>query len=210
MKLDHIMYAVQDLREAIDWFDAKLGVAPVIGGRHPGNGTWNALLALGEDCYLELIAPDTEQSLVNNLGAEIRDHGGAGIRTWATAATSLDGLARDMAASDRSFTGPVDMERTTPQGDHLAWQLLFPKDAELGLVLPFIIDWCGSKHPAQTSPKGCWINSITLMTGHSQVLTDWFELMEFSDQRVHLLAADQSGIEASISSPAGELKLTGW
>jgi hypothetical protein len=38
----------------------KLGVKPVIGGRHLLHGTKNALINLGNQCYLEILAKDEE------------------------------------------------------------------------------------------------------------------------------------------------------
>jgi len=36
------------------------GIAPVLGGRHPGGGTRNALIAPGADSYLEIVGPDDD------------------------------------------------------------------------------------------------------------------------------------------------------
>ena len=59
--LDHLVYAVPDLAAGVAAMTALLGVAPSPGGPHPGLGTRNFLVSLGESCYLEIIGPDPEQ-----------------------------------------------------------------------------------------------------------------------------------------------------
>ena len=57
-KIDHIVYAVQDLSATMVQFEEKSGIKPIFGGFHKSFGTKNALVALGNGCYLELLAAD--------------------------------------------------------------------------------------------------------------------------------------------------------
>ena len=66
--LDHLIYAAPDLDAAIDSFRALSGLTAGKGGVHPGLGTRNALVSLGDDSYFELLCPDPEQDLDGTYG----------------------------------------------------------------------------------------------------------------------------------------------
>jgi len=54
LRINHIMYAVRDLDTAAARFADEHGLVAVAGGRHPGWGTENRIVAPG-GAYLELV-----------------------------------------------------------------------------------------------------------------------------------------------------------
>ena len=60
--VDHLVYGTADLDRGISEVERVLGVRACLGGQHPIWGTRNALVALGPDSYLEIIAPNPDHS----------------------------------------------------------------------------------------------------------------------------------------------------
>ena len=160
--VDHIVYAVPDLDIAVPDLEERLGVRPAYGGAHPGAGSHNALLGLGDEAYLEIIAPDPNQpdppGRPRPFGLD--DLTAPRLVGWAAKATDL--AARVALARLGGFDPGPDrtMRRVRPDGVELVWTLTSAGPALDGLV-PFLIDWEETPHPAATAPGGCRLTALS-------------------------------------------------
>lgn len=148
-QLDHIVYAAPDLDDLVASFRDRTGIDPPFGGRHPGKGSRNHLVKLGDTAYLELIGPDDPSLPGRGTTAWGIDKLDAPrVVAWLIHPTDIDAtIAR---ARERGYE-PGDvapMSRDTPDGATLRWRLAKqPPDNKDGLV-PALIDWQDSPHPA--------------------------------------------------------------
>lgn len=158
--LDHLVFAVPDLDAGVDEIESLLGVRPSAGGSHPGVGTRNALLALGETSYLEIIAPDPGQpDPPQERPFGLDTHDTSRLAGWAVGCRDIE--ARAAASRERGYDpGEVRaMERRQPDGTLLQWRLTPLSRGDSPLV-PFLIDWRRAAHPATRATQGCKLLSV--------------------------------------------------
>ena len=153
--IDHLVYASPDLDAGIDAIETLLGVRAAPGGSHPKWGTRNALLALGPDVYLEIIAPDPELPRPDRgYPFRIDTLEEPALVTWAMKSDNID-MVSELAREEGYDPGlPLEGSRALPDGETLRWRLTLPQlDSGAGLI-PFLIDWRDSSHPAASLPSG--------------------------------------------------------
>ena len=93
IELDHVLIAVTDLDAAGREFEARHGLASVAGGRHPGWGTANRIVPLG-DTYLELVAAvDTAEAAGSPFGRWVAAAPSGRPLGWAVRTQELDVIA---------------------------------------------------------------------------------------------------------------------
>lgn len=154
-----------ELDSAIDAFEREWGVRPAFGGRHVGRGTHNALVSFGTS-YLELIAPDPTQPEPNAarpFGIDDLDDARFvtfAVRPDAHRGETLDSLVGACVDVDHDPGAVVEMSRRTPDGHLLEWRLTFPTMTHDGLI-PFLIDWGSTAHPAASAPVGVSLGSLS-------------------------------------------------
>lgn len=152
--LDHLVYATPSLEEGVAEIERLLGVRPAFGGRHIGRGTHNALISLGADCYVEVIAPDPDHPAAGMpLPFGIEGLTAPRLATWAAKAGGIDARVERARAAGYDPGDPISMSRERPDGAVLSWRLTMPNAGET--IVPFLIDWDPGPHPAETSPQGC-------------------------------------------------------
>jgi catechol 2,3-dioxygenase-like lactoylglutathione lyase family enzyme len=167
-KIDHLVYATPDLAAGVKRVEELLGVKAVDGGQHPGAGTRNALIGLGDGVYLEIIGPDPSQPKPNRARRfGIDELRAPRLVTWAAKGTDLEGIVKDAKRHGLDL-GPVQFgSRRRPDGVLLAWRLTVAPELNSGGIVPFFIDWGETPHPASTLPKGCTI--VALRAEHPDV-----------------------------------------
>jgi hypothetical protein len=161
--VDHLLLGVADRGLGIDWVEQRTGVKAVIGGSHPGVGTCNALLSLGERQYLEIIAPDPEQTQLAPRYQLLTTLRTPRLITWAAAMRDADVTAKRLRAAGIEVGGVNPGSRQRPDGRQLRW-VTVGINSELGSVIPFFIEWDpATTHPAVDSPPGCRLQAIAFM-----------------------------------------------
>jgi len=202
--VDHIILGSNDLDRGIAWVEQQTGVRAVFGGVHPGRGTRNALLALGPDCYLEIIAPDPRQSSPVWF-TQVLTMPEPKLIAWAVHTPDLTALAQTALVAGIPIEGPHDGARSSPDGKMLSWRL-FRLREDRGGVLPFFIEWGrDSIHPAADAPSGCRLESFHLESPDTQDLARVCKNLAVT---VPVELGKEPRILARLASPRGEVKLT--
>jgi hypothetical protein len=160
--IDHLILGIGNLERGVAEFEQLTGVRPVSGGVHPGMGTQNALISLGEGRYLEILAPaagaPADTPTAKELGA---------LQTltpvgWAVASVDLPGVRARAEAAGLVMTQVTLGSRKQPDGGLLEWStssVTAPRHA----LMPFFIQWKdAARQPSHTSPAGCTLTSLTI------------------------------------------------
>ena len=197
--LDHILLGSSDLDAGIAFVKQHTGVTAAFGGVHPGRGTRNALLSLGERHYLEIIAPDPAQT-----GAP--DHYGLTKLTaprlvgWAAHPGNLKAFAARLRHAHLAFDGPTPGSRKRPDGRLLQWETLNLHDTHEGL-LPFFIEWSvNTVHPSVDAPPGSRLLRFELFSPGSAQLQRVARLLDLD---VLIARGEDPQLLARIAGPDG-------
>ena len=198
------MWGAPTLERGMAEAERLFGVAPAPGGVHPGLGTQNALLSLGERVYLEIIAPDPDPDLTGTFGERIAGLEACGLITWAAAAPGLAALAERAAALELSARGPAATERMTPEGALLKWELLFLGGHHFPGLVPFFIDWLDTPHPATTNPVAGEYRGLEIRTPGAAALNEIYAGLGMTIAAEESAAADLTAI---VNTNDGEVRL---
>ena len=208
--LDHILLGCSNLQAGIAFVEQHTGVRAAFGGVHPGRGTQNALLSLvastaqGAGRYLEIIAPDPQQSGgTSPLLDKLRQLPEPRLVGWAAHLRSdIAAYADKLKQAGIEATGPTPGSRKRPDGKELRWQTLTLKDDANGL-LPFFIQWSAdSVHPSADAPAGCQLLRFELLTPDPSALA---KLTAQLSLEAPIAKAPAPQLHAVIQGPKGTL-----
>lgn len=204
--LDHILLGCNDLQRGIDFVEQRTGVRAAFGGVHPGRGTQNALLSLGERRYLEIIVPDPGQPDAKNpLALHLRKLSEPVIVGWAAHPGDLGSFAKKLYDAGVALEGPTSGSRRRPDGKTLSWKTLNLKDDRGGL-LPFFIEWSAdSKHPSEDAPHGCQLESLSAISTNPDGL---LKVLKTLGLEMSVARGEKEQLLAKLSSSKDSFEIT--
>jgi Glyoxalase-like domain len=196
--LDHIIVRVSSLERGMASFAALTGVWAVRGGQHPGRGTENALVSLGDGHYLELLAPINPDK---NAAADSSLRLGG----WALHTRDLTGVLQRLEKGGFQMTPARPGSRRTTEGKLLEWRSADLVAPALEMA-PFLIEWgAGTPHPSTTSPTGCQLGSVEVESPQAARLGAYLREIGYQGQ-VRQAASARS--QVVLTCPKGRVTLS--
>ena len=177
--IDHVLLAVRDLDAAAVWIREQHGLTALPGGRHPGVGTANLIVPLGDD-YLELIAiVDPVEAAASPLRERLAGapESGATVATWAVRVTDIEAEKQRLGDAGVVTEGPLPGSRRRPDGVLLEWRTL-RVGSGLEPAVPFFIEWNvpSGEHPGAAAvehPAGTvLLRGVRLASPDPEALVD--------------------------------------
>lgn len=199
-KVDHIVYGVHDLDKSIQTFAEKYGMQATVGGQHLHQGTKNALINLGEQCYLELLAVDKQNvSVTKNRWMGIDLLTSEKMIRWAL---HSDNLSEDRCIlekyNDQLGQVKTGMRQRPNKGD-LSWKLTMPLSTPEVEVVPFLIDWSeSSAHPTDAMSQQGQLLEIKLFHPDPNSILNCLKDLQID---VHIYKSQEARISAVIQGP---------
>ncbi len=211
-RLDHLVVAAHTLDQGVAYIKDQLGVTIPYGGEHPKMGTHNCLARLGEEIFFEIIAinPDAAQPdhprwfNLDDPEMQKRLKKQPQLLTWVVNTNDIALLAQKSAYS-------IGTPERITRGE-LSWMFGLTDDGKLlnDGILPHVIQWFGSNHPATKMEHTAFsLSSFTVFHNSHK----WLKTTLGSIGVDHLIAIAplQGGkspyIEALFNTPLGERKL---
>ncbi len=200
LEIDHVILGVNDLDRGMQEFVSRTGVMPKRGGEHPGRGTQNALVTLGNGHYLEILAPAASQPPSTERESALA-HGQLTLVGWAIHTRAIGATVERLRRAGFEVQGPAPGSRRAPDGTVLAWQSASVD--QLGLA-PFFIEWSkDTRHPSTTAPAGCTLVKMELTHPTPGRLQSLFKAVGFS---ATLASGESPSMKVTLDCPRGRVE----
>jgi hypothetical protein len=204
-RIDHLVYATPNLATSVEQIERLLGGRAVPGGQHPGAGTRNALIGLGDETYLEIIGPDPDQpkpARPRRFG--IDELKAPRLVTWAVKGADLEAIVKNAKTQDVDLGQVQSGSRRRPDGVLLSWRLTVSPALTADGIVPFFIDWGKTPHPAAALPKGCVLVALRAEHPDANRIRAALSALELN---VRVDAGSAPALIATIRTPHGDVEL---
>lgn len=199
MQVDHLVWYTADAQAGQQHFAERMDARPAFGGVHPGEGTCNHLLSLGDRTYVEILGRDPDQD-DSRLDPEVASLAGHGLYHWAISGIDLSEVRQRALSAGLQGSALVTGGRRLPDGNWLGWQCFGLHGHAFGALVPFFIDWTDSTHPAMTAPRGGSLSEVDVFSPAAEQLGAIFAALGIGITVRH---AEKPGLAVTLQSRRG-------
>ena len=207
--LDHVMLGVSDLEAGMAAFRERTGVKPRKDGRNAALGTESAIVGLGDNTFLEIIAPDpkADPGIIDpDLKHLVYDRLGAMDELtpfrWAIGTSNLERTTSFMRRASNRPSPIMAGSRERGWGRMLDWQwarVIVPES----MVTPFFIQWDDvEKQPQQRARGDCSLDALHVNSRNYKALLNLVVAMQVD---IDLVGSDVDSLSFELDCPAGEV-----
>lgn len=206
-KIDHIVYAVSNLDQAIKSFKKLTGITPIFGGYHTTEGTKNALVNLQDGMYLEFIAIDTTNVKITQdrwMGVDVltKDQ----VTRFAIKSNDLEKDSTILKTYNSEMGKKKKGSRHTATGKLLQWELLMPLAYPEVEIVPFVLDWSTSEaHPHTMLPNmHCHLMNLQATHPNPEEITSFLKEL---DCDISIEKKDFTSLQITLNTPSGIVQI---
>ena len=205
LELDHLLYATPDVDATVAELEERFGVSFAGGGTHPGWGTRNRILPLGNRLYLEVIGPDEAQADAEyDPILEVHRLTAPSLAWWAIRPFLMPLTCGEFETAGFVPGQVVDGRRTLPDGGELTWTITDPRVRLMDGLIPLVIDWgTSTRHPGDGGTPGVSLSSLRLEHPENVRLGELFGTMGLPE--VH--PGEAPAIITTFDTPNGSVEL---
>jgi hypothetical protein len=207
--LDHIMLGCNDLDGGIAFVEQRTGVRAAFGGVHPGRGTCNAFLSLGEKQHLEIIAPDPGQTSVEAWAipelSRLKTLIEPKLVGWVIHTRNIETFVAMLHQRGLAVQGPFPAFRTGSDGTVVRWKIATLVD-DSNSILPSFIEWDPeSRHPSNDAPAGCILERFEVASPDA---SEWISFFDKIGIQVPVRHNNQFQLRARVAASGRRLAIT--
>lgn len=202
IEIDHIVVAIDSLSRGIEQMRELTGVTAVYGAAHLNRGTHSAWMAIGPRTYLEIQAPNPDDTTRSAARESFAVQGLVRPAYWALHTSDVDRLRAELMR--RGLAGGNVVPGTHPRGrDTLRWRSLIPWGPLNRAILPYYMERSGA-HPASMASRGCTLASLTVLTPKTDSIR---ALLNIIGVRVRVDSGVSDTLRIDLDCPTGRVRL---
>jgi hypothetical protein len=210
---DHLVVAINDLDRGVKEVERITGVLPKYDGSDAQLGTHSAVIGLGDNAFLEIIAPDPKAD-PGRVDAELKPLILDRLNTfesltpfgWAIGTSNLE-RTRAFARQSSTRTSeamPGSRKRSWGRQTRWEWSRVIRPES---YVMPQFVQWDADTSPPQDrAPKGCALSNLKV---YSRTYKSVHALIATMQVDVESAGAEEESISFSLDCPRGEVVVEG-